>query len=68
MIQFERNTNTREGIITQMCLTWDHAFLAPVQDVLGAEFGYTDEERTVIWQRMAQIFDNDIYPYMKFRK
>jgi hypothetical protein len=52
-----------------MCLTWDHAFLAPVQEVFpGVMFGYSDEDRKLLWNRMAQVFDNDIAPNMKFKK
>jgi hypothetical protein len=30
--------------------------------------GMTDEERKDLWDAMAQIFDNDISPYMEFRE
>jgi len=30
--------------------------------------GMTNEERAVLWGRMAQLFDNDIAPYMEFRQ
>jgi hypothetical protein len=30
--------------------------------------GVTESQRKFIWQKMAQIFDNDIAPYMKFNE
>jgi hypothetical protein len=30
--------------------------------------GMTDSERKVLWNQMAQIFDNDILPYMTYRE
>ena len=30
--------------------------------------GLTDQERQALWSQMAQIFDNDIAPYMEFRE
>jgi len=27
----------------------------------------TDEEAKALWNQMAQIFDNDIAPYMEFK-
>lgn len=71
---------TREEIIYSMCMTYDHAYGAPsisMEELFpGAEyyqgpsvgFGYTDEQRQALWNQMAQIFDNDIYPNMEFRK
>jgi hypothetical protein len=29
--------------------------------------GVTETERKGIWNQMAQIFDNDISPYMEFK-
>ena len=31
------------------------------------ESGVTEQERKAIWDTMAQIFDNDIAPYMEFK-
>ena len=60
---------TREEMITGMCLTWDHAFLAPEQEILpNVKFGLTAEEKQNLWNRMAQVFDNDILPNMRFKK
>jgi hypothetical protein len=30
--------------------------------------GMTKDERQSMWNQMAQIFDNDINPYMEFKK
>jgi len=40
---------SREQIINNMCLTWDHSF-----GIMEAA------EKTAIWNRMAQVFDNAI--------
>ena len=57
---------TREDFITSMCLTWDHAFLAPRQEVFeGFTFGLTDEQKQHIWNNMSQVYDNDIAPFIK---
>ena len=62
---------TREEIITNMCYTFRHDF--GLDKSIGTGFaniissGMTDEEREALWRQMAQIFDNDIAPYMEFR-
>lgn len=64
--QFPKNINTREGIITNMCYTWDHAFgMDKDPEINGLQLtgGYTPEERQALWNRMAQIYDNDIAPF-----
>lgn len=61
-----RPPKTREEIITSMCYTWDHAFgLDKDPTFEGIQFtgGYTPEERKALWNRMAQIYDNDIAPF-----
>jgi len=30
--------------------------------------GMTKDEQQAMWNQMAQIFDNDINPYMEFKK
>jgi hypothetical protein len=30
--------------------------------------GMTELQRKALWNQMAQIFDNDILPYMNFRE
>lgn len=60
---------SREEVINSMCLTWNHAFLAPEQEILpDVKFGLTPEEKQNLWNSMAQLFDNDIAPYMRFKK
>jgi hypothetical protein len=54
-----------------MCYTWDHAFglsrdpTSP--NVIDNMIGFTDEERKALWNQMAQIFNNDIAPFMEFK-
>lgn len=67
---YPKNVVTREGIITNMCYTWDHAFgmeKDPVFEGLQLMGGYTPEERQALWNRMAQIYDNDIAPFHKIK-
>ena len=47
-----------------MCLTWRHDFGVDK----GRFCGMTDEDRASLRSRMAQLFDNDIAPYMEFRR
>lgn len=63
---------TREQIITSMCYTMRHDF-GLEKDVGNGFFlelssGMTQEERQSLWRQMAQIFDNDIAPYMEFKE
>ena len=64
---------TREEIITAMCYTYRHDYgldksksTGDFPDMISA--GMTDDERTFLWNQMAQIFDNNISPYMEFRE
>ena len=60
---------TREDIITDMCFTYKHDYgLDKREGAYAFEAGMTDIERKGLWNQMAQIFDNDIAPYMKFKK
>jgi hypothetical protein len=64
---------TREEIITSMCYTWRHDFgLTKNEDPGGYTFpgasGMTVKDREHLWNQMAQIFDNDIAPNMKFNE
>jgi hypothetical protein len=57
---------TREQIITSMCYTWRHDYgLDKDQQAYPFSAGMTDKDRKALWQQMAQIFDNDIAPYME---
>lgn len=55
---------TREQVIESMCLTWRHDYRLDK----GRFCGMTDEERDSLRRQMAQLFDNDIAPFMEFRK
>ncbi len=61
---------TREEIITSMCYTFRHDYgldkSTTFSGLLGS--GMTSEERAALWMQMAQIFDNDIAPWMTFIK
>ncbi len=61
---------TREEIITSMCYTYRHDYGLNRTDSDNGfiSAGMTDDERRFLWSVMAQIFDNDIAPYMEFRK
>jgi hypothetical protein len=62
---------TRDEIITSMCYTYRHDY--GLEKTVGTGFadmissGTTEQERRWIWAVMAQIFDNDILPYMEFK-
>ena len=61
---------TREEIITSMCYTYRHDYgLVKHADPGGYSFplesGMTQEERTLLWNQMAQIYDNDIKPIIE---
>ena len=63
---------TREDIITAMCYTMRHDY--GLDKSIGTGFtdiissGMTKDERQIMWNHMAQIFDNNINPYMEFKK
>jgi len=64
---------TRQEIINSMCYTFRHDYgLIKEADPGGYTFpgiaGMTLIEREHLWQQMAQLFDNDIAPYMEFKK
>lgn len=60
---------TREEIITSMCYTYRHDYgLTRSDDDAPWVAGMTEFERKGLWQTMAQIFDNDIAPYMKWKE
>ena len=59
---------TREEIIKSMCMTYRHDYgLDKHLDDGRFASGMTEAERKALWNRMAQIFDNNIWPYMGFR-
>jgi hypothetical protein len=59
---------SREHIITNMCYTYRHDYGLDKQpgDAPWCA-GMTAEERQGLWRTMAQIFDNNIAPYMDFK-
>jgi hypothetical protein len=59
---------SREHIITNMCYTYRHDYGLDKQpgDPPWCA-GMTPKERQGLRQTMAQIFDNDIAPYMDFK-
>jgi hypothetical protein len=57
----------RENIITNMCFTYRHDYDILKSEAVGFSSGMTQEERTYLWNTMAQIFDNDIAPHMEFK-
>lgn len=59
---------TREEIITSMCYTYRHDYGLDKPNEIQMTSGLTVSEREIIWNMMAQIFDNDIAPYMEFKK
>jgi hypothetical protein len=63
---------TREQIITSMCYTWRHDFGLKKEEHDGpggyVSVGLSDEERKLLWRQMAQLFDNDIAPYVEIKK
>ena len=61
---------TREEIINNMCLTYRHDYGLTISEddkMYTLSSGVTEIERKGIWNTMAQIFDNDIAPYMELK-
>jgi hypothetical protein len=72
---------TREEIITSMCYTYRHDY-GLVKEPKSFDGNNANEifafdrltsgmysgDREALWNQMAQIFDNDILPYMEFKK
>ena len=59
---------TRAEIITSMCMTYRHDYgLDRHPDDAAFVAGMTGSERKALWNQMAQIFDNNIWPHMTFR-
>lgn len=60
---------SREEIITSMCYTFRHDYgLSKDQNAYPFSAGMTEDKRKALWRQMAQIFDNDINPYMEFKQ
>jgi len=61
----------RENIINNMCLTYNHAYFLPTKaddDTNLFNCALTQGEKDFLWRQMAQVFDNDIEPFMEFKK
>jgi hypothetical protein len=62
---------TREEIINSMCLTFRHDYGLRISEddrMYTLMSGMTEKEAQALFNDMAQIFDNDIAPYMEFKK
>ena len=62
---------TREEIINNMCLTFRHDYGLVISEddrMYTLMSGMTEREREALYRDMSQIFDNDIAPYMDFKK
>jgi hypothetical protein len=58
----------REEIISNMCLTYRHDYgLNKHPDDPEWVAGMTANQRKMLWETMAQIFDNDIAPLLEKR-
>ena len=64
--ELKATVKTREEIITAMCYTirHDYGLGRPVDSPFPLPSGLTDRERTALWNQMAQVYDNNIAPYM----
>ena len=59
---------TRKEIIYDMCFTTRHDFGIEKSESSIYSSGITKREREVLIQRMSELYDKCIFPYMKFRK
>ena len=53
-----------------MCMTYRHDFRLEISEddrMYTLTSGMTKREREALYNTMAQIFDNDIAPYMEFK-
>ena len=68
----DQTVKTREDIVHSMCRTYRHDYGLERSSGNNGPFpfpcGMTDQEREYLFRQMAQIFDNDIAPYMEFKK
>lgn len=61
----------REQIINNMCMTFRHDYGLRISEddrMYSLMSGMTEREAQALFNDMAQIFDNDIAPYMEFKK
>lgn len=64
---FEEKTMNRNEIITNMCYTWRHDFGLDRQDDNPLSSGMTKDERSMLYLKMQQVFNNCIEPHMEFK-
>lgn len=68
---------TKEQIITDMCMTYDHRYFLPTRESALAD-GLSADDLTVhtymtaadkrfVHRLMTQLFENDIEPFMVFK-
>ena len=51
-----------------MCYTWRHDYgLDEPSNTNPFNAGMTSSQRNLLWKQMAQLFDNDIAPFMEFK-
>ena len=61
----------RDRIINNMCHTMRHDYGLRISEddrMYSLMSGMTENEAKALYDNMAQIFDNDIAPYMEFKK
>lgn len=60
----------REQIINNMCMTFRHDYGLRISEddrMYTLMSGMTEREAQALFNDMAQVFDNDIAPYMDFK-
>jgi hypothetical protein len=70
IVILSENMMTREQVIHNMCMTFRHDYgMIISQDRAKSTpaAGMTQKQREALFRQMAQIFDNDIAPYMEFK-
>ena len=61
-------TKDRLDIINDMCYTMRHDYgLVKTEGAADWESGMTPSEQRYLFMQMAQLFDNCIVPYMRFK-
>ena len=60
-------SQNRNEIITNMCYTWRHDFGLDRQDDNPLSLGMTKDERSMLYLKMQQVFNNCIEPHMEFK-
>ena len=61
---------TKESVIHNMCLTYNHAYCLPTKDDNNTDpfdCALTASEKEYILRQMTQLFENNIEPYMEFK-